>query len=65
MQIMIRDNIIGIDAQNFVIKVFDAIKCAAGTGNALNIKLTPQEVDVLAQHIEKVDWIEINEGSVK
>ncbi len=62
---MISDNIIGINAENFVIKIFDAIKCAAATGNALDIKLTHQEVDVLAQHIEAVNWIEINEESVK
>ncbi len=65
MKIMISDNIIGINAENFVIKIFDAIKCAAATGNALDIKLTHQEVDVLAQHIEAVNWIEINEESVK
>lgn len=65
MKIMISDNIIGISAEAFVIKVFDAIKCAAGTGNALDIKLNHQEVDVLAQHIKAVNWIEINEDQVK
>jgi hypothetical protein len=65
VKIMISDNIIGISAENFVIKIFDAIKCAAGTGNALDIKLNHQEVDVLAEHIKNVNWIEINEGSVK
>ena len=45
MKIMISDNIIGIDAESFVIKIFDAIKCAAATGNTLDIKLTHQEVE--------------------
>ena len=65
MKIMISDNIIGIDAEAFVIKIFDAIKCAAATSNSLDIKLTHNEVDVLAEHIKAVDWIEIDEGSLK
>ena len=65
MKIMISDNIIGIDAETFVIKVFDAIKCAAATGNALDIKLSHQEVDVLAEHIKAVEWLEIDEGGTK
>ena len=65
MKIMISDNIVGIDAEAFVIKVFDAIKCAAATGNTLDIKLNREEVQELAEHIKAVDWIEINEGSLK
>lgn len=61
MKIMISDNIVGIDAESFVIKVFDAIKCAAATGNTLDIKLNREEVQELAEHIEAVNWIEINE----
>jgi hypothetical protein len=65
MKMMISDNIVGIDAEAFVIKVFDAIKCAAATGNTLDIKLSREEVQELAEHIKAVDWIEINEGSLK
>ena len=65
MKIMINNNIVGIDAEAFVIKVFDAIKCAAATGNTLDIKLNREEVQELAEHIKAVDWIEINEGSLK
>ena len=65
MKIMISDNIVGIDAEAFVIKVFDAIKCAAATGNTLDIKLNREEVQELAEHIKAVDWIEIDESSLK
>lgn len=65
MKIKISDNILGIDAETFVIKVFDAIKCAAATGNTVDININRSEVQHLAAHIEDVNWIEINEGSKK
>lgn len=65
MKVMISNNIIGIDAEAFVIKVFDAIKCAAATGNTLEIKLNREEVQELAEHVKTVNWIEINEDSGK
>ena len=62
MKIMISNNdISGIDAEAFVIKIFDAIKCAAATGNTLDIKLNREEVQELSAHIHSVTWIEINE----
>ena len=60
MKIMITKNSIGIDAESFVINIFDAIKCAAATGNTLNIRLDRKEVLDLADHIKAVNWIEIN-----
>lgn len=65
MKIMITDNIVGINAEAFTVKVFDAIKCAAATGNTLDIKLNREEVLELAEHIKAVDWIEINEGTIE
>ena len=65
MKIVITNNSIGIDPEYFVIKVFDAIKCAAGTNNALNISLNYKEVQELAEQIRAVNWIEINVGTVK
>ena len=65
MKTIMSDNIVGIDAENFVIKVFDAIKCAAASYNGLTISLTPSDIQSLAEHIKAVDWIEINEGSIK
>ncbi|MBR2702272.1 MAG: hypothetical protein IKE77_09320 [Erysipelotrichaceae bacterium] len=65
MRTVISDNIIGIDAEAFVVKVFDAIKCAAATGNTLDIKLNREEVQELAKHVKTVNWIEINEDSGK
>lgn len=65
MKIMISDNIVGIDAETFVVKVFDAIKCAAATSNTLDIKLNREEVQDLADHVKTVNWIEINEDSGK
>lgn len=61
MKIMITNNVVEIDSESFVIRVFDAIKCAAATDNVLNIKLDREEVKELAKHIEAVNWIEINE----
>lgn len=48
-----------------MIKVFDAIKCAAATGNTLDIKFNREEVQELAERVKTVDWIEIHEGSLK
>lgn len=61
MKIVIKNNISGIDAEFFVIKIFDAIKCAAATGNTVNIWLDRKEVQDLVEHIKAVNWIEINE----
>lgn len=60
MKIMIKSNISGIGAEFFVIKVFDAIKCAAATNNTVNIWLDCKEVQKLADQIKAVNWIEIN-----
>lgn len=66
MKIIISNNFSGIsDAEDFVIRIFDAIKCAAATGNVLDIKITNVEVKNLAEHIKAVNWIEINEGNTK
>lgn len=61
MRITMINDIIENDAEYFVIRVFDAIKCASATGNALNIKLNGEEVRALGEHVKKVNWIEINE----
>lgn len=61
MRIIMSDDIVEINAENFVIKLFDAIKCAATNDSSLDIKLTREEVRALGVHIKNVNWIEINE----
>ena len=63
MKIMIKSCSGEIDPEYFVIKIFDAIKCAAATGNTVNICLDCKEVQELAKQIKAVNWIEINVDS--
>lgn len=61
MNIKITDESEMMDLVTFVIKIFDSIKCASATSNNVTLHLNKYEVDYLADHIRKVDSIEIHE----
>ena len=61
MRITMYDDINEITAENFVINLFDVIKCSAANNSALEIRLNNVEVRALGEHVKNVNWIEINE----
>ena len=62
MRITMYNDINEITAEDFVINLFDVIKCAGANNNALEIRLNNVEVRALGEHVKSVNWIEINEG---
>ena len=61
MTFKITDDSAHMDLNLFVVKLFDSIKCAAGTDNTFQLNLNKAEVKYLAKRIKTVEGISIKE----